>query len=211
MKLVLLALGLATLPVLAQPDLSGVWIAAINRNLPSDPAYTPDALKVWAARKANLSKEDPATYCLPNGVVRVTAVPYKIVQTPKLVVLLSEGNTHSYRRFFLDGRPHNLDLEPNSWTGDSIGKWEGNTLVVDSIGFNDRTWLDDTGKPHSDEMHVVERYRRPDHGHLEVEYTIEDPKAFTKPYTFKRTFNLAPAGREIREYFCTDTNHLVSK
>jgi hypothetical protein len=195
----------------AQPDLSGVWIAGVNRNLPSDPAYKPESLKVWAERKANLTKEDPATYCLPNGVVRVTPLPYKIVQTPKLVVLLSEGNTHSYRRFFLDGRAHNLDLEPNSWTGDSIAKWESDALVVDTIGFNDRTWLDDTGKPHSDEMHVVERYRRPDRGHLEVEYIIEDPKAFTKPYTFKRVFNLVPPSREIREYFCTDTNHLVSK
>jgi hypothetical protein len=198
-------------PLRAQPDLSGVWIATANRNLPSDPAYTPEARKLWTERKANLAKEDPATYCLPNGVVRVTALPYKIVQTPNLVVLLSEGNTHSFRRFFLDGRPHNLDLEPNSWTGDSIGKWQGDTLVVDTIGFNDRTWLDDTGKPHSDEMHVVERYRRPGQGRLEIEYTIQDPKAFTKPYTFKRVFNLAPPGREIREYFCTDTNHLLSK
>jgi len=210
MKFTFLTLALASVPMFAQPDLSGVWIASGSRNLPSDPAYTPEYMKIWAARKANLKKEDPATYCLPNGVVRVDAEPYKIVQTPKLVVLLSEGNTHSYRRFFLDGRPHNLDLEPNSWTGDSIGKWEGDTLVVDSIGFNDRTWLDDTGKPHSDEIHVVERYRRPDKGHLEIEYNIQDPKAFTKPYTFKRVFNLAP-GREIHEYFCTDTNHLVSK
>ncbi len=78
-----------------------------------------------------------------------------------------EGNTHSFRRIFLDGRAHNLDLEPNSWTGDSTGKWEGNTLVVDTIGFNDRTWLDDTGKPHSDQLQVTERYRRPDAGRLE--------------------------------------------
>ena len=209
MKLALAVFALAA-AAFAQPDLSGVWIVSANANLPGNPAYTPDAMKAWADRKANLAKSDPATYCLPNGVVRVTSRPYKIVQTPKLVVLLSEGNTHSYRRFFLDGRPHNLDLEPNSWTGDSIATWEGDTLVVDTIGFNDRTWLDDTGKPHSDEMHVVERYRRPGKNRLEVEYTIEDPKAFTKPYNFKRTFALA-SGRELREYFCTDTNHLVAK
>ena len=133
------------------------------------------------------------------------------MQTPKLVVLLSEGNTHSFRRFFLDGRAHNLDLEPNSWTGDSVAKWEGDTLVLDTIGFNDRTWLDDTGKPHSDEMHVIERYRRADKGHLEVAYTIEDPKAFSKAYSFKRLFNLAPVGRDLHEYFCTDRNRLAEK
>ena len=177
--------------------------------MPDDLPYRPEALKLWQERKANLSKDDPATYCLPNGVVRMTSLPYKIVQTPQLVVILSEGNTHSFRRIFLDGRAHNLDLEPNSWTGDSIGKWEGNALMVDTIGFNDRTWLDDTGKPHSDQLHVIERYRRPDAGRLVVEYTIEDPKFLTKPYTFTRTF--VPANREIQERFCTDQNHLVAK
>ncbi len=196
-----------------KPDLSGVWIVRGSTDLPGDPPYRPEALKLWQERKANIAKgdhkDDPATYCLPNGVVRITSLPYKIVQTPKLVVLLSEGNTHSFRRFFLDGRAHNLDLEPNSWTGDSIGKWEEDALVVDTIGFNDRTWLDDTGKPHSDALHVIERYRRPDPGHLEIQYTIEDPKFLTKPYTFTRTF--VPAKREIQERFCTEQNHLVGK
>src|SRR5260370_1362922 len=127
------------------------------------------------------------------------------------MVVLSDANPHSYRRLFLDGRAHNLDLEPNSWTGDSIGKWQGDTLVVDSIGFNDRTWLDDNGRAHNDEKHVIERYRRPDRGPLEIGDTIPDPKAVNKPDTLKRVFNLAPAGREIREYFCTDTNHLAVK
>lgn len=197
------------LTALAQADLSGVWVVSGSANLPADPAYQPWAQKLWQERKTNLKQEDPATFCLPNGVVRMTSLPYKIVQTPKLVVVLSEGNTHSYRRFFLDGRAHNLDLDPNTWNGDSIGKWEDNTLVVDSIGFNDRSWLDDTGKPHSDQMHVIERYRRPNAGHLEIQYTIEDPKAFTKPYTFTRV--LVPANREIREAFCTDTNRLIKK
>ncbi len=192
-----------------KPDLAGVWVVSGSTNLPDDLPYRPEALKLWQERKANLSKDDPAAYCLPNGVVRVTALPYKIVQTPQLVVLLSEGNTHSFRRLFLDGRAHSLDLEPNSWTGDSIGKWDGNTLVVDTIGFNDRTWLDDTGKPHSDQLHVIERYRRPDAGRLVIDYTIEDPKFLTKPYNFSRTF--VPANREIQERFCTEQNHLVAK
>jgi len=204
-----MVMALACAPFLGAADLSGVWIARGSTNLPSDPAYKPEFKKIWEERRKNLKKEDPATFCLPNGVVRVTNLPYKLVQTPKLVVMLSEGNTHSFRRFFLDGRAHNLDLEPNSWTGDSIARWEGETLVVDSIGFNDKSWLDDTGKPHSDEMHVIERYSRPDAGHLQVQYTIEDPKAFTKPFTFTRSF--VPANRELREFFCTDTNRLAAK
>jgi hypothetical protein len=118
-----------------------------------------------------------------------------------MVVLLWEGNTHSYRRFFLDGRAHNLDIEPESYTGQSIGKWDGDTLVVDTVGFNDKTWLDSTGKPHSEAMHLIERYKRPDLGHLNVDITIEDDKAFTKPYNFTRTFTLAP-GWELQEYIC---------
>jgi hypothetical protein len=203
--------GLAIAQEKAQrtPDISGVWIVSSGLEITADPPYKPDALKLWQEHKANLTKEDPAQYCLPNGVVRMTNLPYKIVQTPTLVVLLSEGNTHSYRRLFLDGRPHNLDLDPNSWNGDSIAHWDKDTLVVDSIGFNDNTWLDDTGKPHSDELHVVERYRRPDSGHLEIQYTIEDPKALTKFFIFTRV--LVPANRELQERFCTDTNRLAVK
>jgi hypothetical protein len=184
-------------------DLSGVWVVQGSTNLPSDPAYTPEFRKIYDQRKAAKGKDDPSGLCLPNGTVRVTALPYKIVQSPKMVVLLSEANTHSYRRFFLDGRPHNLELDPNSWTGDSIAKWDGDTLAVDTVGVNDKTWLDATGKPHSDEMHVVERYSRPDLGHLNLDYTIEDPKAFTKPYTFRRVYTLAQ-GWDLQEYVCQE-------
>ena len=188
-------------------DLSGVWIAAAT-DIAADPAYTPEYRRIWDERKANLKESDPATYCLPNGVTRVTDLPYKIVQTDQLVVILSEGNTHSFRRLFLDGREHNLEIEPESWTGNSIASWDGDALVVDTIGFNDRTWLDGTGKPHSNQLHTVERYRRTAPDRLEVEYTLEDPLAFTVPFTFTRAFTLAPAGRDIEEQFCTHLNHL---
>ena len=190
-------------------DLSGVWLVSQGLEIPGNPPYQSAAQKLWEERKKNPA-DDPAKYCLPNGVVRMTSLPYKIVQTSKLVVLLSEGNTHSYRRFFLDGRAHNLDLEPNSWTGDSIAHWDGDTLVVDTIGFNDRTWLDDTGKPHSDELHVVERYRRPSVDRLEIQYTIEDPKALMKPFTFTRVLTMI-TDRDLKEYFCTATNRLAAK
>lgn len=190
-------------------DLSGVWIARGSVDIAVAPAYTPAFQKIWQEHKKDLKGQDPATYCLPNGVVRVTTLPYKIVQTDKLVVILSEGNTHSFRRVFLDGRPHNLDLEPETWTGDSIGKWEGDVLVVDTIGFNDRTWLDPTGKPHSEAMHVVERYRRVSPTRLEIQYSVEDSKALTKPLTFTRTFDAV--NRDLQEQFCTHLNHLESK
>ncbi len=181
-------------------DLSGVWVPTSTK-LPGEPSYTPEFKKIYEERKANRGKDDPERFCLPNGAVRINPLPYKIVQRSNQIVLLWEGNTHSYRRFFLDGRAHNLELEPESWTGQSIGRWENDTLVVDTIGFNDKTWLDSTGKPHSPEMHLVERYTRPDLGHLNVELTIEDPKALTAPYKFTRTFTLAPSW-ELQEYVC---------
>src|ERR1700730_7402999 len=105
-------------------DLGGVWIISDSTDLPTDPAYLSAMQKLYAERKASGAKGDPEKLCLPNGVVRIEPLPYKIVQTPKLVILLSEGNTHSYRRIFIDGRTHNLELEPNTWNGDSIGHWE---------------------------------------------------------------------------------------
>jgi hypothetical protein len=181
-------------------DFSGVWVPTTTL-LPSDPSYQPAAKKLYEERKANKGKDDPEKFCLPDGAVRVNPLPYKIVQRPNMIALLWEGNTHSYRRFFLDGRKPALDVEPESYTGLSNGKWDGDTLVVDTVGFNDKTWLDSTGKPHSDAMHLTERYKRPDLGHLNVDLTIEDTKAFTKPYTFTRTFTLAP-GLELQEYVC---------
>lgn len=181
-------------------DFSGVWVPT-NTVLPKDPSYTPEYKRIYDERKANKEKLDPERRCLPNGAVRINAMPYKIVQRKDMIVQLWEANTHSYRRFFLDGRGHNLDIEPESWTGQSIGKWDGDTLVVDTIGFNDKTWLDSTGKPHSEAMHLTERYKRPDLGHLNVDLTIEDPKALTKPYSFTRTFTLAP-NWELQEYVC---------
>ncbi len=181
-------------------DFSGVWVPT-STLLPSDPSYQPAFKAIYDARKSDKNKIDPERICLPDGAVRINPLPYKIVQRPDMVVLMWEGSTHSYRRFFMDGRPHNLDLEPESWTGQSIGKWDGDALVVDTVGFNDKTWLDSTGKPHSSDMHLVETYRRPDLGHLTVDLQIDDPKALTKPYSFTRTFTLAPTW-DLQEYVC---------
>ena len=195
--------GAAPKTVDGKPDFSGVWVISGKTTLPSDPAYLPAAKKLYDDRKAAKGKDDPEAFCLPDGAVRVTDQPYKIVQSPKMIVLLSQGNIHSYRRFFLDGRTQKaaLDVEPETRSGISVAKWEGDTLVVDTIGFDDKTWLDSTGKPHSPDMHLTERYTRPDLGHLNVQITIDDPKSLSKPYTFDRVFTLAP-GWELQEYVC---------
>jgi hypothetical protein len=181
-------------------DFSGVWIPTSTR-LPSDPSYQPWAKKIYDERKAAKGKDDPEKVCLPDGAVRINPLPYKIVQRPDAIALLWQGTTHSYRRFFLDGRKHNLDVEPESYTGQSVASWDGDTLVVDTVGFNDKTWLDETGKPHSGDLHLIERYSRPDLGHLKVQLSLDDPKAFTKPYNFDRVFTLAN-DRDLQEYVC---------
>jgi hypothetical protein len=188
-----------------RPDLSGVWTPKLeNFGNIGTPPLQPWAEKLYKERRANLSKDDPEGFCLPTGVPRIAPFPYKIVQTPKLIVMLFEGNIHSYRQFFMDGRGHPGDLDP-LWFGHSIAWWEGDTLVVDTVSFNDRTWLNGQGYPHSDALHVIERYQRPDMGHLEIDITLEDPKAFTRPHTFHRSHTLLTAW-EIHEYVCNEFN-----
>ncbi|MBV8843798.1 MAG: hypothetical protein JO307_13395 [Bryobacterales bacterium] len=196
-----------------KPDLQGVWNPGLTFMNVGQPSLQPWAEALYKERRANLSKDDPEGHCLPAGVPRISPFPQKVVQTPTLVVILDEGNIHSYRQIFLDGRKHLEDSGP-LWMGDSTGKWDGDTLVVDTVNFNDKTWLNGQGLPHSEELHVIERYSRPDLGHLNVEITLDDPKTFTKPHTFKRAFTLM-ANAEILEYVCNEFNvdaeHLVGK
>jgi len=196
-----------------KPDLQGVWNPGLTFMNVGQPSLQPWAEALYKERRANLSKDDPEGHCLPAGVPRISPFPQKIVQTPTLVVILDEGNIHSYRQVYLDGRKHLEDSGP-LWMGDSTGKWDGDTLVVDTVNFNDKTWLNGQGLPHSEELHVIERYSRPDLGHLSVDITLDDPKTFTKPHNFKRAFTLMP-NAEILEYVCNEFNvdaeHLVGK
>ncbi|HUI79326.1 MAG TPA: hypothetical protein VLY24_15475 [Bryobacteraceae bacterium] len=201
-----------------KPDFSGVWNPDRHFIYDITSALKPGevlALQPWAAEltKKRLSKEDPEANCLPTGVPRLPPYPLKIVQTPSLLVILFEGNIHSYRQVFLDGRSHPKDLDP-TWYGDSIGKWDGDTLVIDTVGFNDKFWFDFAGHPHTDNLHITERYRRPDLGHLEEEVTIDDPGAYTKPFTMYGHFPL-DTNAEIMEYICNENNqdvqHIVGK
>jgi hypothetical protein len=189
-----------------KPDLSGVWApdgkfsGDFSRALIAGEKISmlPAAEKTMKERK---KKDDPVNRCLPMGVPRLSAFPEKIVQTPTEVIILDEGDIHTFRLIYLGGRPHPKEPEP-TWYGDSIGKWDGDTLVVDTIGFNDRTWLDAVGHPHTDQLHVIERYGRPNAGTLELEVKIEDPGAYAKPFTLAGSFRLAPPNREIQERYC---------
>jgi hypothetical protein len=170
-------------------------------------------LQPWAAalfkeRLASEGKADPIARCKPTGVPAVNTIPlpYKIVQMPNLILILYEENT-SFRQIFLDGRKPIQDAEPR-WMGYSTGKWEGDTLVIDTIGFNDKHWLDRMGHPHSDALHLTERIRRRDFGHLEIAMTINDPKTYAKPFTYTQTLTLVPE-EDLLEYFCSENERDV--
>ena len=206
------------------PDLSGVWQATadpsdtsggiegivapkymidIMRDLKGTVPFQPWAAQLYQERQANKLRDNPMIKCLPAGVPRLNAYthPYKIVQTPQLTVMLYESQT-MFRQIFTDGRAHPADPEP-SWLGYSIGKWDGDTFVVETIGFNDKTWLDGFGHPHSEAMKLTERFRRRDFGHMDVEITIDDPKAYTKPLRYVQPQLLQP-DNELIEYICNE-------
>ena len=155
----------------------------------------------WAAEvlKNRLSKEDPEANCLPTGIPRGSPYPWRIVQTPTHYFILFEGNIHSFRQIFMNAK-HPDDPDP-TWYGHSIGHWEGNTLVVDTVGFNDKSWFDDPGHPHSEELRVTERFQRRDFGHLTVQVTFDDPKAYTKPWSATVPFDLLPDTELIEPAF----------
>ena len=151
------------------------------------------------------SWEDNAAHCLPPGTPRINAAPFpwKLVQTPTYIVIVYE--TYNYwRQIFLDGRAMAEDAPP-SWFGYSTGKWEGDTLVVDTRGFNGKAWIDQLGKPAPQTLHVIERFRRKDFGHMDIEITIDDPKAYTRPWTITEPAKLSNAV-ELMEFICNENN-----
>lgn len=194
------------------PDLSGVWgtdrpfVVDIGGALPKGETLP---LNDWAKNvmKQHKSQDDPEAQCLPTGVPRLAPYPMKYLQMPKLFVILFEGNIHSYRQIFLDRKEHPKDPNP-TWYGDSIGHWEGDALVVDTVGFNDRSWFDFAGHPHTEQLHTVEHFRRPDFGTIEYKVTIEDPGAYTRPFRLTGHFPLQVNG-EIMEYICNENNRDV--
>ena len=199
-----------------KPDFSGVWrpdnglVGDIARILkPGDQILLkPEYEKIMKSRKAG---QDPEANCLPTGVPRMAPYPWTIATAPGRLFFLFEGNIHSYRQIFMDGRQHSKDPDP-TWYGESIGHWEGDTLVIDTVGFNELFWFDFSGHPHTDKLHIVERYTRPDLGNLVDEILIDDPGAYQKPFTLI-AHNRLDAKGEIMEYICQednqDTSHIV--
>lgn len=202
-------------------DLSGLWMptARYIGNIASDlkPGEVP--LRPWAEalykkRQEDKSKDDPTGHCIPGGVPRSNAVPYpfKILNSDGMVVILYEA-VHGYRQIFTDGRELPKDPNPN-WQGYSVGRWEKDAFVVDSSGFVENSWLDNGGHPGTESLRVTERFRRKDFGHLEIAVTINDEKAYTKPWTITMPYEFL-ADTDLLEYVCTenekDLQHLVGK
>jgi hypothetical protein len=180
-----------------------------------DVPFLPWAKALYEQRWANLSKEDPEGQCLPPGIPRMmnTPFPMQIYQLPDRILQVYEGGAHMWRVIYMDGRDHPKGDRLNpTYLGDSVGRWEGDTLVVDVVGFNDRTWLDAAGHPHTGQLHVIERYTRLNQDVLHYEATIDDPGAYSAPWTVGWKIAWQP-GMEPMEYVChennVDTGHLV--
>jgi len=218
-----------------KPDFSGIWGWEDNRPCPPDGCpdqkvgqefinigwslpgglpYQPWAAQLVKKRSAENSKDDPQSRCLPRGGLRILTdgLFKKTIQTPGLLVILTERNA-GYRQIFTDGRP--LPEDPNpSWNGYSSGKWEGDALVVETVGFRDDLWLDASGSPLTSAAKVTERFRRPNFGRLEIEITVNDSKAYTKPWTVTLRQPLV-TDTELLDYICLenerDVTHFVAK
>ena len=195
-------------------DLSGVWTGGGSGTIEGllqpdelDSIMLPWARERYATRDPG---QDPYNYCMPGGPLRMTGgFAWRFVQHPTTnsthIFMLQEGNAHTYRQIFMDGREHPEDPRP-TWYGHSIGRWEGETLVIDTIGLNDIFWLDSGGTPHTEQLHMIERWTRTDYTTLRRDVTIEDPEAFTGPFTVTFTARLSVPGSEILEYICIENN-----
>jgi hypothetical protein len=195
-------------------DLSGLWRDGGDARLPQQlkPGELDSLMLPWAKQKmaSRVETENPYFYCMPGGPLRLTGgFAWRFVQHPTVnathIFQIQEGNSHSYRQIFMDGRKHPEDPSP-TWYGHSIGRWEGPTLVVDTRGLNDKFWLDRPGTPHTEQLHLVERWTRTNFTTLRRVVTIDDPGAFTRPFDVEFTARLAEPGNEIMEYFCVENN-----
>ena len=218
-----------------KPDLSGIWLAERNRPCPKDGCAdmeigqefmeigwsVPGGLPYqnWAAslKKERMAKDgvgDPGSSCRPTGIIKMHTSPFfrRIVQTPDLLLILTERDAE-FRQIFTDGRP--LPKDPNpTWQGYSIGHWDGEDFVAETAGFKNQGWLDNDGRPATNALHVIERFRRNDFGNMDILITIDDSQAYTKPWTVKLPLKLLP-DTDLLEYVCGENNkdlqHLVGK
>jgi len=203
-----------------KPDLSGVWEVVGDRVMPTDgrvrskyvydiaadlpggAPFLPWAKAVHEERQKSLGVGAPTERCLPHGIpdaMLTRTLPFKIIQTPGLTIILYE-EFNNWRQVFTDGRALPVDPQP-AWLGYSVGEWDGDTFVIHTAGFNDKSWLDAGGTPHTEALETTERLRRIDFGHMEIEFTFEDPKTFTKPWSASVRFNLLP-DTDLLEFHC---------
>jgi len=202
-----------------KPDFSGIWVPAEGKYLPNLAVdgvavpFQPWAAALYKQRQENNGKGRPSERCLTHGVTDFDALatPRRFIQTPGMLAILFESYNH-WRQIFLDGRPLPKTVDP-VYMGYSVGHWDGDTLVVDTTGFNDQGWLDDGGHPQTESLHVTERLRRRNFGHIDLQITIDDPGAYTKPWTVNMAgFNFF-ADQELMESICEDRDapHMVGK
>jgi hypothetical protein len=198
------------LPEIAVPQVFGDIGRGVKGGLP----YQSWAADLVKARRADNGKDDPTTHCLPGGIAKLHTSVFlrKIIQTPGLIVFLSERNA-SYRQVYTDGRALPEELNP-AWNGYSTGRWEGDTLVVETTGFVDGQWLDRSGSPLTSAARMTERFRRPNYGTLQIELTVDDPKAYTKPWSIQLKQSIL-LDSDLLDYICLenekDAAHLVGK
>ena len=194
------------------PDFSGVWHAPSQKylaNLAADGIEVPMTAwgrQIFTQRQENDGIDRPSASCLPHSVTDFDAhnTPRKVLQSPVLIVFLYEGY-HTFRQIFTDGRALPKDPEP-AWFGYSVGRWEGDTLVVETSGIHEKTWLDDAGHPHSDALHVTERFRRVNFGRMDVQLTITDPKAYSKPWSVSFNWELMP-DTDLLDWVCENNKY----
>jgi len=203
-----------------KPDLSGMWRPEVNayrfdviQNLKDEGIFRPAAEVVFLARVDDFRRDDPVTNCLPGGPSEMLNTTYRIIQSPTMVAVLYESGTGRYRQIYMDGRTLPKDPSP-TWLGYSVGHWEGDTLVIESAGFNDRSWLDRAGHPHSESLRVTEKFRRVDFGHMQFQISFEDPETLTKPLNFSLAVNYE-ADTDMLENVCNETDrdkvHIVAQ
>lgn len=202
------------------PDLTGIWEVVGDRVMPTDgrvrskyvydiaadlpggAPFLPWAKTLHDERTRTLGVGAPSESCLPHGIpdaMLTRTLPFKIVQHPGVTIILFE-EFNNWRQIFTDGRALPVDPQP-AWLGYSVGRWDGDTFVVESAGFNDKSWLDAGGTPHTEALRTTERFHRVDFGHLDAQFTFEDPKTFTKPWSAHVKFNLLP-DTDLLEHVC---------
>ena len=192
-----------------EEPLSEYFINILSDFKPNEEPLLPAAAEQFQQHAADFSRESPLPRCLPEGMplVEMAPAPYKIIETPGVTVMLYERDT-TFRQIYTDGRKLPPDPQP-SWLGYAVGRWQGDAFIVDTIGFNDRGWLDARGHTHSERLHLTERFHRLDVGHMELQITIDDPGTYSRPFTIKLKQRLLP-DTDLLESVCAENEKDVT-